>query len=424
MTYKEFLQETVKECKSKADLCRALDLIPQGGTYKQIDNIIKKYQLDISHFSNNAWNKDIKYHTQQYNIEDILVKNSPITNTTALKKRLIRNGLKQYKCEICGFTEKVELHHINGDSRDNRLENLQILCPNCHALTDNYRGKNVIGRRTKTPESYIISDPHEIMVHKAAKKLSKRLKIPINDAINIIKTNNLDINNIIKDNRKKQKQEKICQHCGKIYYGDNLKYCSTKCANAEQSKNIPNKEELISKIIEYNATFAQIGKFYNVSDNTIKKWCKKYNLPYCKHELIDWINNNYNKKLKQVPVKKIRKYDNSLIIRIYNEGYTQKEIANFINCSEDYIHKVIIENNIKIRKNNGITKKIAQYTLDGSFLQYFYTSSECIDWLINKGKTLSKNGKHHITDNCNNKSKTAYGYIWKYIDRKPIESIK
>jgi len=99
----------------------------------------------------------------------------------------------------------VELHHINGDSRDNRLENLQILCPNCHALTDNYRGKNVIGRRTKTPESYIISDPHEIMVHKAAKKLSKRLKIPINDAINIIKTNNLDINNIIKDNRKKQK---------------------------------------------------------------------------------------------------------------------------------------------------------------------------------------------------------------------------
>ena len=162
MTYKEFLQEIIKECKSKADFCRALDLLPHGGNYRQIDNIIKKYQLDISHFSNNAWNKDIKYHTQQYSIEDILVKNSPITNTTSLKKRLIRNGLKQYKCEICGFTEKVELHHINGDSKDNRLENLQILCPNCHALTNNYKGKNVIGRRTKTPESYIISVPKEI----------------------------------------------------------------------------------------------------------------------------------------------------------------------------------------------------------------------------------------------------------------------
>ena len=76
-------------------------------------------------------------------LEEICVKDSTYTNTTALKNRLIKAGLKSDCCEICGFSDKIELHHINGNPRDHRLENLQILCPNCHAFTDNYRGKNI-----------------------------------------------------------------------------------------------------------------------------------------------------------------------------------------------------------------------------------------------------------------------------------------
>lgn len=68
-------------------------------------------------------------------------------STYHLKLRLFKEGLKLKKCECCNNTEwqgqpiALELHHINGVSDDLRLENLQILCPNCHAFTDNYRGK-------------------------------------------------------------------------------------------------------------------------------------------------------------------------------------------------------------------------------------------------------------------------------------------
>ncbi len=69
-------------------------------------------------------------------------------NRTHVKVRLIRAGLLEDRCAECGLTEwrgapiALELHHINGDGEDNRLENLAILCPNCHSQTDNWSGRN------------------------------------------------------------------------------------------------------------------------------------------------------------------------------------------------------------------------------------------------------------------------------------------
>ena len=81
-------------------------------------------------------------------LNQILKKNSNF-QSYKLKNRLIKEGLKQAFCEECGWAKQtkdgrlpLELHHINGDPHDNRLENLEILCPNCHSLKNNYRGLN------------------------------------------------------------------------------------------------------------------------------------------------------------------------------------------------------------------------------------------------------------------------------------------
>jgi 5-methylcytosine-specific restriction endonuclease McrA len=69
-------------------------------------------------------------------------------DSACLKKKLFKHGIKQYKCEICGIkdwlNEKIvlEIHHIDGDNKNNKLNNLMILCPNCHGQTNTYRALN------------------------------------------------------------------------------------------------------------------------------------------------------------------------------------------------------------------------------------------------------------------------------------------
>jgi Helix-turn-helix domain len=86
-------------------------------------------------------------------IEELLVIGRR-TNRSHLKGRLIAGGLKQNRCEQCGISEwrgrplNMQLHHVNGDGTDNRLENIVFLCANCHSQTDSYGGRN--GHRRAT----------------------------------------------------------------------------------------------------------------------------------------------------------------------------------------------------------------------------------------------------------------------------------
>ena len=88
----------------------------------------------------------VSTHGQKDDLE--VQKKAPNYGTYMLKNRLLEAGIKQNKCESCELTEwrgapiALELHHLNGRRKDHRLENLQMLCPNCHSQTPTFRAKN------------------------------------------------------------------------------------------------------------------------------------------------------------------------------------------------------------------------------------------------------------------------------------------
>ena len=143
------LKNAVAESYSIRSVLIKIGLVPAGGNYEQVKFEIKKLKLDASHFTGSRWNVGQTYKTKtRVQTLDMLVRNG--TNQSfKLKRRLFQEGFKTQKCEICGWCEKsldgrvpVELDHINGDRYDNRIENLRILCPNCHSLQSTHRGRN------------------------------------------------------------------------------------------------------------------------------------------------------------------------------------------------------------------------------------------------------------------------------------------
>ncbi len=142
--------EAVRTSFSYAQVIEKLHLRVAGSNYDTVKRKIQELHLDTSHMTGQGWNQGIRHKPLRapQPLEMILVGHSTFVNANHLRERLLREGIKQRKCECCGLTEwqgqpiALELHHINAIRDDQRLENLQLLCPNCHALTTNYRGKN------------------------------------------------------------------------------------------------------------------------------------------------------------------------------------------------------------------------------------------------------------------------------------------
>lgn len=135
------IKAAVKSSISIADTLRFLGLVPVGGNYLTIKKKIKELNLDTSHFKGQGWNKDT-----------FTIPLNAKRSNTAIKRHLIHD--RGHICETCKLSDwlgnpiPLELEHINGNSLDNTLINLKLLCPNCHTLTPTYRRRKQSVRLT------------------------------------------------------------------------------------------------------------------------------------------------------------------------------------------------------------------------------------------------------------------------------------
>ena len=146
---KQFLEEVVKKSKSVADVLRNLSLRPSGGNHAYLSKKIKEYQINTFHFSKEPHNKGKLSHKRKCAKQILVLKKSGNRERAfRLRRALIESNIA-YKCNQCQINSiwnnkelRLEVDHINENFLDNRIENLQFLCPNCHSQTDTWCGKN------------------------------------------------------------------------------------------------------------------------------------------------------------------------------------------------------------------------------------------------------------------------------------------
>jgi len=232
---------------SKSEICRELKC-----KHITLNSYLDKMNIK---YKGNQGGKNRKSGIGYMKAENYLYNGSPI-QSYKLKNKLIEDGIKEHKCEECEKNEwlgkliPIELHHLDGNHYNNELINLQLLCPNCHSFTENYRGKGI---KNKTEKG--IKNKCECGNDK-----TKRSKVCIK------------CYHSGKYGRKKVKNIKKCE-CGEIINRKSNQCSMCYSKSQRRVKNRPSQKQLKENINElgYEAT----GRKYGVSGNSIRKWVKK-----------------------------------------------------------------------------------------------------------------------------------------------------
>ena len=223
-TEEQFI-EAVSQSYSYSEVCRRIGISPKGGNLKTIKRKIKELNLDKSHFTGSRWNKgktaDTNSSIYKKDISEILTENSNRTSSY-IRQRLIKEGIKESKCECCGRSEwlgipiPLELHHINEVHTDNRLENLLILCPNCHAMTDSHCNIEQLDTLIKNQKELAPKIQESLLIAKKQKEEELNEKKIRKEKLKQLKKDNEKANK--ETVSKETKKLKICPICGEDFY--------------------------------------------------------------------------------------------------------------------------------------------------------------------------------------------------------------
>jgi hypothetical protein len=198
-----------------------------GGNHATLKKYIALWGISTDHFD--PWRNVRPPSREAKPLAEVLVEESTYPRVN-LKRRLLAEGIKQPRCEMCGQDEHwrgsrmaLVLDHINGVWNDNRLENLRILCPNCNATLDTHCGRK----------------------------------------------------------NKRERAERSCDNCGERFWPQKRtqRFCSRRCGvrrNAPRMRRVerPPHEQLIAELEA--SSFLAVGRKYGVSDNAIRKWLRAY----------------------------------------------------------------------------------------------------------------------------------------------------
>ena len=221
----EQLKQYVKESTSIKELQVKLGYSPNSGVTKTIKDFCQRNNISLEHFTS------LSKSSIKRSPENIFVENSSASQTV-LREWYTKGKYTEYCCAICGqgpvWQNKplsLTLDHINGINTDDRLENLRWVCPNCDRQLETFGSKN-----NKKPRA------------NAAEKF-------------------------------------YCQNCGKeISRGST--HCAACYGLSQRKKQRPDINTLKQILIENNGNFSAVGRLYKVSDNTIRHWCKEYDLSH------------------------------------------------------------------------------------------------------------------------------------------------